>query len=123
MLCIAGRGLLDHQGCEIIAQLLAKHGIGTRILPNEAAARTNIGGLDAAGVALVFLCYLDIAAAPSSLRYLARRVHKAFPDLPMVAGFWTTKEDYERYGDFQAAIGATCYPTLNRPGFPGGCLV
>ncbi|HQT90218.1 MAG TPA: AI-2E family transporter [Acidiphilium sp.] len=114
VLCIAGRGPLDRQGCEIIAQLLAKHGIGTRILPNEAAARTNIGGLDAAGVALVFLCYLDIAAAPSSLRYLARRVHKAFPELPVVAGFWTTKEDYERYSDFQAVIGATCYPTSLR---------
>lgn len=114
VLCIAGRGPFDPQGCEIVAQLLSKHGIGTRILPHDAAARTHIARLDTEGAALIFLCYLDIAAAPSSLRYLAKRVRAAWPTLPVVAGFWATKEDYERYGDFQAAIGATRYPTSLR---------
>lgn len=114
VLCIAGRGPLDLEGCAIVAQLLAKHGIGTRILPHEAATRGQIGTLDTNGIALIFLCYLDIAGAPSSLRYLARRMRRARPDLPIVAGFWTTKADYERYGDFQAAIGADRYPTSLR---------
>lgn len=114
VLCVAGRGALDEAGCALIAQLLARHGIGTRILPHEAAGRTRIEDLDTVGTALVFLCCLDIAAAPSSLRYLARRVRRAVPEVPVVAGFWTTKADYERYGDFQAAIGADFYPTSLR---------
>lgn len=111
VLCIAGRGPLDEAGCAIIAQLLGKHGVGARVVPHEAAARTRIDQLDTDGVVLIVLCYLDIAAAPSSLRYLARRVRDRLPGIPVVAGFWTTKEDYERYSDFQAAIGAASYPT------------
>jgi predicted PurR-regulated permease PerM len=114
VLCIAGRGPLDGEACAIIAQLLSKHGIGTRVVAHDAAARTHVASLDTDGVALVFLCYLDIAAAPSSLRYLAQRMRNACPGVPITAGFWTSKADYERYADFQAAIGATYYPTSLR---------
>jgi hypothetical protein len=114
VMCIAGRGALDREGCAIMAQLLARHGIGTRIVPHEAAARTHVASLDMDGIALIFLCYLDIAAAPSSVRYLVRRLRRASPDVPIAVGFWTTKADYERYGDFQAAIGASLYPTSLR---------
>ena len=114
VMCIAGRGPLDREGCAIMAQLLARHGIGTRIVPHEAAARTHVASLDMDGIAMIFLCYLDIAAAPSSVRYLVRRLRRASPDVPIAVGFWTTKADYERYGDFQAAIGASLYPTSLR---------
>ncbi len=114
VLCIAGRGPLDGEACAIIAQLLSKQGIGTRVVAHDAAARTHVASLDTDGIALVFLCYLDIAAAPSSLRYLAQRMRNACPDVPITAGFWTSKADYERYADFQAAIGATYYPTSLR---------
>jgi hypothetical protein len=114
VLCVAGRGPLDAEACAIIAQLLARDGIGTRIVAHDAAARTHIASLDTDGIALVFLCYLDIAAAPSSLRYLAQRMRRACPGVPMIAGFWTSKADYDRYADFQAAIGATAYPTSLR---------
>lgn len=114
VLCIAGRGPLDRQGCDIVAQLLGRHGIGVRVVGHEAAARTHIASLDTDGVAVIVLCYLDIAAAPSSLRYLAQRVRALRPDVKVAAGFWTSKEDYERYSDFQAAIGASFYPTSLR---------
>lgn len=114
VLCIAGRGPLDRQGCDIVAQLLGRHGVGVRVVGHEAAARTHIASLNTDGVAMIVLCYLDIAAAPSSLRYLAQRVRGLRPDVKVAAGFWTTKEDYERYSDFQAAIGATFYPTSLR---------
>ena len=111
VLCVPGRGPLDDAGCAVLAQLLARRGATVRQVEHDAASRQNIAQLDAAGIDLALVVSLDIARAPSSFRYLVRRLQRRLPEVPIVAGFWATREDYERAADFQAGIGAQYYPT------------
>ena len=54
VLCVAGRGPLDDVVCAILAQVLRKHGLSARAVPNEAASRNGIARLDAGGVAIAY---------------------------------------------------------------------
>jgi hypothetical protein len=88
VLCVAGRGPLDGVMAAMLVQLLGKHGLGARMLPNTAFARTEIGTLDATDVAMVCVCTLDIGDAPTHLRYLLRRIRQALPRAQIQVGLW-----------------------------------
>lgn len=111
VLCVPGRGPLDDAGCAMLAQLLAKRGVATSRVAHDDVSRQSIDQLATNGFDLVLVVALDIATAPSSLRYLVRRLQRRLPDVPVVAGFWATRGDYERAAEFQARIGARHYPT------------
>lgn len=111
VLCVPGRGPLDDAGCAMLAQLLAKRGVATSRVAHDDVSRQSIDRLATTGIDLVLVVSLDIATAPSSLRYLVRRLQRRLPDVPVVAGFWATRGDYERAAEFQARIGARHYPT------------
>jgi hypothetical protein len=64
VLCVAGRGSLDEAAAAMLAQLLAKHGIGARVVPSEAVSVANVMRFDAAGVQMAFLANLNRAASP-----------------------------------------------------------
>ena len=49
IMCIAGRGPLDEAASEMLAQLLSKHGLGTRVVPHAAVSRRTIFNLDMTG--------------------------------------------------------------------------
>jgi predicted PurR-regulated permease PerM len=88
VLCIAGRGSLDEAVAAMLAQLLAKHGIGARVVSHGEVSTPNLRQLDGAGVRLVCLSYLepnDLANA----RYLVRRLRRRLPNVKIVVGFWT----------------------------------
>ena len=56
ILCVAGRGRFDGAAANMLAQLLARHGLGARSVGNEAVSRANIGSLDGREVALICVC-------------------------------------------------------------------
>jgi predicted PurR-regulated permease PerM len=87
VLCVAGRGSLDEATAAMLAQLLAKHGIGARVTPSAAVSVSNLFRLDSAGVKLVILCYLE-AGGYSNARYLVRRLRRKLPDATIGIGFW-----------------------------------
>lgn len=89
VLCVAGRGPLDESSALLLAQILGKHGIGARVVPQAAVSRREIGRLDAAGALMVCVCVVQMPGAPSHLRYLMRRLRQVLPGTPMVAGIWT----------------------------------
>ncbi|HWD27353.1 MAG TPA: hypothetical protein VG387_09320, partial [Rhizomicrobium sp.] len=50
------------------------------------------------GVRVVCVSYLE-PGSPKNARYLARRLRKRLPGLPLIAGFWSVIEDDTHYLD------------------------
>ncbi|HEX7933631.1 MAG TPA: AI-2E family transporter [Paraburkholderia sp.] len=111
VLCIPGRGPLDHLMATILLQLLGKHGFAARALPHEAASRASIDQLNADDVGIVCIVYLQIDGIPSHLRYMIRRIRARLPKVSIVVGLWSA-EDLEKWSEeLQNAMGAECYVT------------
>jgi hypothetical protein len=92
VLCVAGRGSLDEASAAMLAQLLQKHGIGARVVPSAAVSPPNLFALDATGVQMAFLCYLEPGSFANP-HYLVRRLRRKLPKAMIVGGFWTLKAD------------------------------
>jgi predicted PurR-regulated permease PerM len=109
VLCLAGRGPLDEAASAMLAQLLAKHGLGARVIPHEASSREQVSQLDTTGVAMVCISYLDISGSPAHLRYLLRRLKQRMPDVPLLVGLWPEGEAVLTDAAQARAVGADHY--------------
>jgi predicted PurR-regulated permease PerM len=109
VLCIAGRGPLDEPAASMLSQLLHKNGLKARVLPHAAVSRGRIGALEADGVAMVCLCYLDIGDAPSHLRYMLRRLRQRLPTSRLLVGLWPAEQSVLTDDRLRAAMGADVY--------------
>lgn len=98
VLCIAGRGVLDHAAASLLAHLLERHGIGTRLASSEDASPVNILDLDCEGVQTVCIAYLE-PGSPKNARYMSRRLRKRMPGVPLIAGFWSIVQDDTHFLD------------------------
>jgi predicted PurR-regulated permease PerM len=114
ILCIAGRGLLDGAASAMLAQLLAKHGLGVRDVRHDATSRTNVASLDGSGIAMVCVTYLEIGGSPSHLRYLLRRLRQHLPGVPILVGLWSPEDSVLQDERLRATIGAEHYATSLR---------
>jgi predicted PurR-regulated permease PerM len=89
VLCVAGRGPLDGAASAMLAQLLGKHGLGTRVVPHAAVgSRAALASFDLSGVMMVCLTYASIGGTPSHLRYAVRRLRSRLPTAPILVGLW-----------------------------------
>ena len=88
VLCIAGRGSLDEAAAAMLAQLLERRGIRTRVVPSEAVSVSNLSQLDVTGVQIACLSYLEPGSFANP-RYLVRRLRRRLPKAKIVDGFWT----------------------------------
>jgi len=98
VLCVAGRGPLDEAAAAMLAQLLQKHGLGTRVEGADAVATMNILRLETSGVAMVCLSYLD-AGSPAHMRYTIRRMRRKLPNAQILLGCWMADVDAEALRD------------------------
>lgn len=114
VLCIAGRGPLDEAASSMLAQLLAKHGLGARVVAYDAVSRSHLERLDLRGVAMICLSYLDIGGNPAHLRYLLRRLRARLPSAPLLVGLWPAQDPILRDRDLRQAVGADYYVTTLR---------
>jgi predicted PurR-regulated permease PerM len=92
VMCIAGRGSLDEAAAAMLAQLLERHGIGAHVVASEAASAANLFALDATGVQLACLSYLEPGGFTNA-RYLARRLRRKLPGARIFIGFWTMTDE------------------------------
>jgi len=92
VLCVAGRSPLDEAVALMLAQLLDKHGLRARVEPVEAIASTSIFHLEAKGVAMVCVSYLD-AGSPAHMRYTIRRLRRRLPQARILLGCWMADAD------------------------------
>lgn len=109
VLCIAGRGPLDEAAAAMLAQLLDKHGLGTRTVPYAAVSRVGITTLDVTNVRMICLTYLEIGGTPAHLRYLLRRLRNRLPNLPILVGLWPTDDPVLSNQSRQSSLGADYY--------------
>ncbi len=109
VLCLAGKGPLDEAASCMLAQLLGKHGLGARVVPHGAASRRGIGTLDATGVAMVCLTYLEISGSPAGLHYMVRRLRQRLPGVPILVGLWPAEQDDTDGQRTRNVVGADLY--------------
>ena len=88
VLCIAGRTALDEAAAIMFAQLCSVHGLRTRVEGPDSLSTNNIFRLEAEGVALVCLSYLN-AANPAQIRYAVRRLRRKLPRARIMVGLWS----------------------------------
>jgi len=109
ILCVAGRGPLDEAAATMLAQLLGKHGLRAWTVPHEAVSREQIAELDAAGVAMLCLVYLELAGSPAHLRFLLRRLRQRFSSQPILVGIWPPEDEFLRDERLRNVVGADYY--------------
>jgi len=97
VLCLAGRGAFDEAAAVMLAQLLARHGIGARVVPSDALSAANLQTLDVRGVQMACLSHLEPSSFTNA-RYLVRRLRRRLPQAKIIDGFWalTAQEAEER---------------------------
>ncbi len=110
VLCIAGRGSLDEAAAAMLAQLLAKHGIGARIVPSEAVSVANLPRLDVADVQVACLSYLEPGSFTNA-RYLVRRLRRRLAQAKIIDGFWTLTAQEAEERNALTATHADCVVT------------
>ncbi len=98
VLCVAGRSVLDHAAASLLAHLLERQGIGARIASFEEVSPSSIQDLECDGVRVICVSYLE-PGSPKNARYLARRLRKRMPSLPLIAGFWSVIANDTHYLD------------------------
>ena len=109
VLCLAGKGPLDEAASAMLAQLLGKHGLGARVAPNGVASRRGIETLDATGVAMVCISYLEISGSPTALHYLVRRLRQHIPGVRILVGLWPAEGSDTDDERIRNAVGADDY--------------
>ena len=114
VLCVGARGMLDEAASAMVAQLLGKHGLGARVVPEEQVARHAVSRLEVAGTRIVVVSYLEAAGSPSSLRYLVRRLRQRLPQARILIGLWQADEATLKDERLRAAVGADHYVTTVR---------
>ena len=114
VLCIAGRDPLDEAACAMLAQILAKRGMTSRVATPRSVSRTGIGELDLEGIDIVCLSYLDPTGSLSGLRYLMRRLVGRTQRLPVIVGLWKTDREVVADERMQTVIGVQLATTSLR---------
>jgi predicted PurR-regulated permease PerM len=105
VLCVAGRTPLDEAAAVLFSQLSNAHGLAARVEPADALSTTNIAGLDASGVAMICLSYLD-ASSPAHMRYSVRRLRRKLPNATIMLGCWAENIDKEALEELRDAAKA-----------------
>ena len=101
VLCAGGRGNLDDVAAAILAQLLERSGIGTRVASFQAIGTGTYGSLDLEGVQLICLSYMNPASLAHA-RYAVRRLRRR-TSVPILVGFWSSHPDETDSPDLVAA--------------------
>jgi hypothetical protein len=98
VLCIAGRGPLDEAAALLLVDMLAKYGVGARVVSSDQTSAAQIDSLDVEGVCVACVSYLEPGTYKNA-RYQVRRLRKRMPDVPVMAIFWGIDGDHSRYLD------------------------
>lgn len=87
ILCVAGQSALDEAVAAMLAQLLAKHGLGARVAGSDMFLKVNLSRMETKGLAMICLCYLD-ARTPVHMRYAIRRIRRRLT-AKVLLGCWS----------------------------------
>ncbi len=92
VLCVAGRGFLDAAAAAILAQILAKRGIGVRAVPFSETATARLERLEPGAARLTCVVSIAHGGEPEHLNRLLARLRRYMPAVPLLAGLWLADE-------------------------------
>ena len=95
VVCIAGRTPLDEAAGFMFAHLCNAHGLPARVEQAESLSTSNIFRLEATGIALVCLSYLD-TQKPAHLHYSVKRLRRKLPQAIIMLACWKVEGTAER---------------------------
>lgn len=111
VLCIAGRGKIDQAAAAMLAQLIERRGLETRVAPFEDVRTPNLFRLETGGVKIICVSYMNADSIPQA-RLMVRRLRRKFPDTPILVGLWTLRAASQGAGrDPLAQVGADLLAT------------
>ena len=87
ILCVPGRPGLDEAVASMLAQILSKHGIGTRVEGVDAITNANNFSSGKNGIEMMCVSFLNTSSL-AQMRFTIRRLRRKFPDVPIVLGSW-----------------------------------
>lgn len=96
VLCVSGRGFLDAAAVAILAQILAKRGIGARTVPFSETASARLARLDPGPARLACVVSIAHGGEPQHLNRLIARLRRRMPTVPILAGLWLADEEQRR---------------------------
>lgn len=99
ILCVGGRSPLDEAAAAILAHLLGRHGLGTRLAAADAGA---LEPTAAGGALAIALAYFD-SSGPAHARYATRRFKRALPGVRILGCFWS-RSDAAATGEVGAEV-------------------
>jgi predicted PurR-regulated permease PerM len=98
VMCVAGRGPLDEAAALLLVDMLAKYGVGAKVVSSDETSATQINDLNVDNVCLACVSYLEPGTYKNA-RYQVRRLRKRMPEVPVIAIFWGIGGDHSRYLD------------------------
>ena len=98
VLCVSGRGFLDAAAVAILAQILAKRGIGARTVPFSETASARVARLDPGSARLTCVVSIAHGGEPQHLNRLIARLRRHMPTVPILAGLWLIEGEQRRPG-------------------------
>jgi hypothetical protein len=98
VLCLASRRPLDEAACLLLAKLLEKRGVSTRVQPFADVVSAKSFKIDTLDAPLVCLSYFGALGSPAHVRYLIRRLRRVMPTARFLAGFWMLAEQASKSG-------------------------
>jgi predicted PurR-regulated permease PerM len=101
--CVAGRSALDEAAAALLAHVIEKRGLDTRVVSAAEVSPANLARLDCSGVQVICISYLDPGNYKNA-RYLVRRLKKRMPHVHPIACFWQLEENDSHYLDSVEAM-------------------
>jgi predicted PurR-regulated permease PerM len=101
--CVAGRSALDEAAAALLAHVIEKRGLHTRVVSATEVSPANLARLDCSGVQVICISYLDPGNYKNA-RYLVRRLKKRMPQVHPIACFWQLTENDSHYLDSVEAM-------------------
>jgi predicted PurR-regulated permease PerM len=87
VLCLGGRTPLDQAACAILAQLLNRENVSTRVAGPDAITRSGVLDLSGEGIDAICIVYLDHQSV-APIRFAVRRLRKKFANAPIAICLW-----------------------------------
>ena len=104
VLCIAGRTGLDEAVAVMLAQILSKQGIGTRLEGVDILSSANILRLETKGIVMVCVSFLNTSSI-AQMRFTIRRLRRKLPGVVIVLGSWNAEANSTVLADAVKADG------------------
>ena len=106
MLCLPAEDESDGVAAEILARALSRSGIPAETAPAEAMVGEKVESVEQRRADIVVISALPPWTVASA-RYLYKRLRRRFPDMEIVVGLWTAKNDLGRVQARYAPDGKT----------------